>query len=1701
MLFFTQIYLLIWKNFTLHLRNPWIALGEILLPSLFAMILLLLKHTSKLTHKESTIYNTEVLMWPNFTVRLGYIPLSSTARKITEWVLETELQNLMMMAQAREDLNLNATRMYKKGEAIGFKDFDEGFRYFRKRTSVLTFIIEFHGINETTTELPRDQTVIIHPYRKALNTWSTERTHMFEFQEGPRPNLIMDYQMAYIQSLVCKGILAHWLALENKDTQAANFPLYIKRFPHKDYYEDGMFFTVKLQLTLFMVLGFMMSVFVDTKNIVHEKEERIKETMKLMGMGLPAFWISWFITCLMYLVPAFIFYAVILGMDITGKGPILQKSDITLVLAIILCYCLAIITFSFMISCLVQKGNDGAIAAGLLFLCEYVPYEIISHKYSDFTKVSKSFFCLFFNIALGLCNYNLARREARGEGLQWNNYQLPIGDDDFTVKDSMLIMLLDSAIHIVLTWYLDNVFPGDFGVPKPPFFFFKKSYWGLHTHIHDMAHLDKTVELDSKFYEDEPANLNAGVRIVNLRKEFGDKVSVRDLCLNMYEGQITVLLGHNGAGKTTTMNMLTGFIPPTKGTAFINGYDICKNIVAVRKSLGMCPQHDILFDNLTCKEHLWFFSKGYQSENLLHEVKDMIKEIGLESKSHVVSRKLSAGEKRSLSVGIALMGDSKVVFLDEPSSGMDPSTRRHTWDVLQRNRPGRTMLLSTHYMDEADALGDRIAIMAEGHTQCCGTPLFLKKLYGTGYHLVIIKENTCNIETLTRFIKEFVPFTQIESIINMEITYLLPESDTSTFPLLFRELNASKKLLHIISFGTSATTMEEVFLKSEEDNKHSIESTSVTRSISKTTSFKSVDEDVNLLEFNSGFQLIKGLSLKMNQLTALIAKRYIVSKKHWLTTLVSYCLPSSMFLLYILFDYSIISVNRKDDPLLMFNLSMYGDTSVPIVYDNASRKLIQVYKSMLGNAKVIDLTELKDTTLDNFLLKNVYDIGPVNFEKEFVVGVNFSYDATLKTITPVALFNGQPYHSLFVSVDLVIKTMVHVLLDKTYNITVGILPIPFKGESELEYAMFESFRSGFFAGMFAGIGMAMYSACVVHFILRERESGVKHMQAIFGVSMFMYWFPTFLWDALSFIIPTIFLFIIFFLFDQQAFFYGINWILVIIVICAFIWAILPIIYALQFCFEAPSSGLAGVLILNLLSVLFSDVIVFEFGKPRSDNNHIGKALKFVFTVFFPCFNLSQCFSFILKNFKAEMECEPYQEDCMLGIPSLCCIKHPDLCYSLNPDGKCFPWTETPLAFDHDRGIGIYLVFMIVQGFLGCIAVFVIECGFITKIYFMMCKKHPKGNPTESPDLADEEDDVVAERNLILSSPIEKLSQQFPVILVEVHKRYADFNAVDHITVGVPEKECFGLLGQSGAGKTTIFRMLTGETAVTGGDAYVKGFDVRTDLRTVQSLLGYCPQFDAHIEELSARDTLIMYARLRGIPEKNIHTVVENLIDVVLLKPHADNMCGTYSGGNKRKLSLAMALVGDPPCILLDEPSTGMDPKARRQMWNILSKIRACGRTIIFSSHSMEECDALCTRLAIMLRGRFTCIGSPQHLKSKFGQGYTLIIKMGHLPEGPQAPTDPVVEYIQSLVPDTTVFDDHQGYVHLQINDTSIEVADVFSLMEQCKDSYFVQDYSVHETTLEQIFLTFTKLQKLDDEERIESCLFLRAGFFNENLCY
>ena len=153
------------------------------------------------------------------------------------------------------------------------------------------------------------------------------------------------------------------------------------------------------------------------------------------------------------------------------------------------------------------------------------------------------------------------------------------------------------------------------------------------------------------------------------------------------------------------------------------------------------PQHDILYPNLTVEEHLQLFAafKGVPAKDQKAEVETIIQSVGLTEKRKAYTRTLSGGQKRKLSVGIAFIGGSRIVFLDEPTSGMDPYSRRFTWNVIRSHREGRVVVLTTHFMDEADLLGDRVAIMGDGRLRCCGSSLFLKNLFGVGYNMTIEK--------------------------------------------------------------------------------------------------------------------------------------------------------------------------------------------------------------------------------------------------------------------------------------------------------------------------------------------------------------------------------------------------------------------------------------------------------------------------------------------------------------------------------------------------------------------------------------------------------------------------------------------------------------------------------------------------------------------------------------------------------------------------------------------------------------------------------------------------------------------------------------------------------------------------------------------------------------------------------------------------
>ena len=202
----------------------------------------------------------------------------------------------------------------------------------------------------------------------------------------------------------------------------------------------------------------------------------------------------------------------------------------------------------------------------------------------------------------------------------------------------------------------------------------------------------------------------AKVLVSGLRKVYPDgKRAVKGVSMAMLEGQITCLLGANGAGKTTTISILTGLLEATAGDVSIYGRRLATDLPTIRQMTGICPQHNVLVPCLTVCEHLTLFGniKGLYGTTLSIAIDAILGEVGLTEKKHALSSALSGGMKRKLSLSMALIGDPKFILLDEPTSGMDPYSRRSTWELLQRSKVGRVIILTTHFMDEGkyDLLG------------------------------------------------------------------------------------------------------------------------------------------------------------------------------------------------------------------------------------------------------------------------------------------------------------------------------------------------------------------------------------------------------------------------------------------------------------------------------------------------------------------------------------------------------------------------------------------------------------------------------------------------------------------------------------------------------------------------------------------------------------------------------------------------------------------------------------------------------------------------------------------------------------------------------------------------------------------------------------------------------------------------------------
>jgi lipooligosaccharide transport system ATP-binding protein len=225
------------------------------------------------------------------------------------------------------------------------------------------------------------------------------------------------------------------------------------------------------------------------------------------------------------------------------------------------------------------------------------------------------------------------------------------------------------------------------------------------------------------------------------------------------------------------------------------------------------------------------------------------------------------------------------------------------------------------------------------------------------------------------------------------------------------------------------------------------------------------------------------------------------------------------------------------------------------------------------------------------------------------------------------------------------------------------------------------------------------------------------------------------------------------------------------------------------------------------------------------------------------------------------------------------------------------------------------------------------------------------------------------------------------------KRFGGFTAVDAVDFDVRTGESFGFLGPNGAGKTSTMRMIACSSPITDGDLSVIGMDPRRQAPQIKSRLGVVPQIDNLDAELTVRENLEMYARYFEIPRQLARQRTDELLDFVQLSERADDQVDPLSGGMKRRLTIARSLVNDPDLIILDEPTTGLDPQARHLVWERLYRLKQRGRTLIITTHYMDEAEQLCDRLVVMDKARIVAEGSPRDLIGRYSTREVLEIRV------------------------------------------------------------------------------------------------------------
>ncbi len=995
------------------------------------------------------------------------------------------------------------------------------------------------------------------------------------------------------------------------------------------------------------------------------------------------------------------------------------------------------------------------------------------------------------------------------------------------------------------------------------------------------------------------------LNIVGVTKKFDKLKAVDNVSVELFPNEIFCLLGHNGAGKTTLVNLISGLMDPEEGDIFLDGISLVTNKDFLFSSIGLCQQQDILFDYLNVREHLQYIYDIKGMEVNFNEIQELIVKLDLRDCEYILCSNLSGGQKRKLCIALALLTGGKLTILDEPTSGMDVIAKKQLWEFLKSYQKNKILLVTTHSLEEAEYLGNRIGIMSNGKLICTGTSTYLKSKYPCGINVnMVINSKTFNEENkkaIYEKVKEYDPQAEIKIASKGVFTINIQENNEHMDDI-FNFIDEAKQQYGIEDYIISSASLEDVFLK---------------------IGHKSNIKEMKYINHNA-------------ELQENVLEQHIQPA--------GFC-PQLLSQLY----RNLLPIWRNKS---LFILEYLGGLTISYIF--------------------------------TFFFKEVF-IGNTDYD-------NFEKDKSTVVIVGLSIFFG-----FIVFLGGVVYEKIK---ERKYKIKYLLY---------LSGCNMWSYWGAFFIIDF--FKLLLFSFLILIPVFMASDLGIYYFLSMpmMNVSslFFMYFFSSFWRDEesgtkillLSIVISTIAIFVI------------------------YTYIILPIaseykaVYEFFFNFMHKTYTFS---LFDLTPLTSLGVTFIRIANTKKYEYTYAEPIEYVFTgILTQSINCIIYFSLMLL----------YESRCL----SKCCARtHSE---------------ESPFVFSEESVAEEFYAHNVLRNPLILANNELNNQNNYTPNNFVnnnnnnniITKNEMEINTSSNNNQNNNQINNNAQNNLyniqsndrmLLNTQINQISQMYnnrvnlsnlnhnvrdgdvsnqfireerekinnrPGLTTKIEGLYKTFygccsknvRVVNNLYLGLEPNEKFGLLGFNGSGKTTTFRAITNEILYERGTITLFGYNNKTQFEQLRPMIGYCPQENPLFDYMKVREIIKFYLNLKHSTE-----TVESICNMFDISQYLDTYCVNLSGGNKRKLTFAIALMNKPNLLLLDEPSTGVDPESRRIMWKIINDLSNTGHqyNMVLTTHSIEEAEVLCDRVSWLKRGNFVCIGIPEQLKLKYSNGYKMHIK-------------------------------------------------------------------------------------------------------------